>query len=157
MRIPTKRDLLQAEAGRVWVENSSPNAHPESYSVECGRAGLLRVCGGCAAGRCPAARRSAGLGGGSRHVVVMRHVVHVMVHDMVNMMVRHVMVRRRSRLLRRRFAGRRGRRRRRRLLGDGVSGKADGQNRGGQNTLDHGWSFLLERDPLFAIDRLNFR
>jgi hypothetical protein len=80
---------------------------------------------------------------------VVHVVVHVMVHDMVmHNMVMHDMVMgsHRSRLLRRRrFAGRCGRRRRRRLLCDGVSGKADGQNRGGKNTLDHGWSFLLER------------
>jgi hypothetical protein len=94
--------------------------------------------------------------------MVMRPVVHVMVHDMVmHDMVMHVMVRHRSRLLRGRFAGRRGsrrrgsrrrgRRRRCRLLGEGVSGKADGQNRGGKNALDHGWSFLLERIPYLPL------
>ena len=114
---------------------------------------LLRIRGRGSAGRGSASRRSAGLGGGSRHVMVMHDVV---VHDMVmHDMVMHDMMmgRHRSRLLRlgrlARWRGRRARRGRwrRRFLGEGVSGEARGQDRGGEKTLDHGSFLLLERIP----------
>jgi len=78
--------------------------------------------------------------------MVMRHVmdvVHDMVmHDMVMHDMANVVARRRRLLHFRRLAGRR---RRRRFLGEGVPGKAGAQDRGGEKTLDHSSSFLLER------------